>query len=569
MNNIFIYLEIIICVLIGITMRFEKKRPGNIWRLIYSLPLFIGICMFAFIQFDFKIAGVLLGTCIMCGCLFTSAYKKKQIIAVSSLSVMVLFTVLGFMIKGINNPGFVSDFDYLFNVMREHYVLTDEKSIDWDELYDTYRPLVLNAEIDNDKTEYFKVMTLFTQEFYDGHVSFALNNESDNHTAMLEAYGNDYGLSLMRLSDGRFVAVNVEGCGVSYSINDKDQKFEKADEYLTKDVDVNRLTILNAGIKNGTVITSWDGKSMEELMDEQELYLFPSPDKVNEEFYLPICAAGNGGDTVEITFIDDDGLEKKVTAPKLGAYAPRLLDTINKIDAGENISNLDTIAIDDNTVLLRIYVMAYDGNSYEGAEYDEMTDKLRDTLLAYKNLGYTRLIIDLRQNNGGSPFMVTGVVKLFAPGGEHFSQYTGVIDTASATYYRGDDGKYIKNEKITYMGEDIWADGEIILLVNGETVSAGDYMTYVMAEYPNVTITGFTGSNSSCQAVTVVEGKMSNISFSAVPNLDENGVVMIDTFTDHVRRVPIDTIIPINQDVIDAVFNNGEDYILDYVLNNQ
>ena len=39
---------------------------------------------------------------------------------------------------------------------------------------------------------------------------------------MCESYGNDYGLSLVRLSTGEYAAVNVEGCGMSYSINDKD-----------------------------------------------------------------------------------------------------------------------------------------------------------------------------------------------------------------------------------------------------------------------------------------------------------------------------------------------------------
>ena len=91
-------------------------------------------------------------------------------------------------------------------------------------------------------------------------------------------------------------------------------------------------------------------------------------------------------------------------------------------------------------------------------------------------------------------------------------------------------------------------------------------MTYLMADFPNVTILGFTGSNSSCQAVTQVGFESGSLSYSAVPDLDENGVPIIDTFADHKSRVPIDHIIPLTEDAVTAIFDRGEDYVLDYAL---
>ena len=133
-------------------------------------------------------------------------------------------------------------------------------------------------------------------------------------------------------------------------------------------------------------------------------------------------------------------------------------------------------------------------------------------------------------------------------------------------YDRGPDGKYIKNKELKYTGEDLWHDGKIVLLVNGETVSAGDDMTYMMGEYPNVTVVGFTSSNSSCQAVGSVSLDEGNLTFSAVPNLDNDGNVAIDTFTDHKGRVPFDEYIPFSSEAVTAIFDNGTDYQLDYVI---
>ena len=96
-------------------------------------------------------------------------------------------------------------------------------------------------------------------------------------------------------------------------------------------------------------------------------------------------------------------------------------------------------------------------------------------------------------------------------------------------------------------------------------VSAGDDMTYIMGDMPNVTVMGFTRSNSSCQAITGINMEAGQIQFSAVPNLLENGEIAIDTYTDHVGRTPFDEKIPFTQEAVTAIFDEGEDYLLDYV----
>ena len=409
--------------------------------------------------------------------------------------------------------------------------------------------------------------TRFAQEFYDGHVEYSVDSETEKNELYARLYGNDYGLSMFKLDDGRFVAVNVEGCSGSFTITDPGEKYEDIEEYLREDAKDHALQLKEAGLHNGSIITAWNGRSVEDAFYLIEAYLYSYPDRKNEEFYLPAYAAGMGGDSVEISFIADDGSEKTVTAKALGPYVPRLITAMKTLDNGMNISNLDWRIVAPKTALFRLDAMYYDTETYSGSDYSEMTEELRAMLKALDDSEVERLIFDLRRNGGGSPFMVGAVISLFAPEGEHVMCYNAQINEEKVRFDRGSDGKYIKGVPVTYTGEDLWAGREIILLVNAETVSAGDMMTYLMAEYPNVTIMGFTGSNSSCQAVSQIGLKTGALSYSAVPNLDENSVPIIDTFTDHKSRVPVDHFIPLTEEAVDVIFNKGEDYVLEYAIN--
>ena len=269
--------------------------------------------------------------------------------------------------------------------------------------------------------------------------------------------------------------------------------------------------------------------------------------------------------SVDITFIDDNGNEKTVTAPNLGMYAARMFDTMGKIDDGVNITNLEWQEVNEDTYMIRISSMAYDRESYSGSDFKMVSDEVREKVEALKEAGVKNIIFDLRSNSGGNPYFVEAVAQIFAPKGEHITYYNAVINEKTASYDRNADGKYEMGVPSAYEGEDLWHDGKVILLVNAKCVSAGDDMTYIMGSLPNVKVMGFTRSNSSCQAVTGVGLEEGEISFSAVPTLFPDGEIAIDTYSDHVGRTPFDEKIPFDQEAIDAIFDKGEDYLLDYV----
>lgn len=584
----FIIIELLVTVFIFLLAGIEEKFASNKWRLVYATPFFILIIMTIVSGFSIYYTGLYIAALVCMVSLFAGKKNVKRTLAGAGIICVAISFAFVLVIPERRKHAYLDDFEKAFTIMQEHYVLDREKGIDFSALYKKYHPLFQEVDKTQDHVENYKLWQRYTGEFYDGHVGYQMKREDLFLDALMKSYGNDYGLSLIRLSSGEYAAVNVEGYENSYNVtnDEKDDMgiYRIKNKFLSETADCDRLTLKNAGIKNGTIITKWNGKPIDEYFGELSYYFEQYPVRENEEFYQPVYVAGigmgmnygetcvpadednNASPSAEITFINDDGIEETVTALSLCAYFPRMYDTINMLDAGTNISNLEWQEIDEETVMMRISEMAYDQETYNGADYTEMTDELRKQVLDYKAKGIKNIVIDLRSNGGGSPYFVEGVACLFAPEGEHSVYYSAVINEDTASFERDEDGMYKKGDLFTYQGENLWADGNIILLVNNHCVSAGDDMTYVMGDFPNVKVMGTTRSNSSCQAVKGVELSSGSISFSAVPNLLPSGEVAIDTYTDHVGRTPFDEKIPMTTELISGIFDKGDDYILKYVV---
>ncbi|MDO4862622.1 MAG: S41 family peptidase [Ruminococcus sp.] len=454
---------------------------------------------------------------------------------------------------------YLGDFETGFACMREHYVLTEHKGIDWDALYDEYQPIFADIDERQDVGANAIAWGKFCGEFHDGHVGYVYKKEDVGtvNEALKKALGNDYGLAVMHCTDGSFAAVNVDESLAAY------------------------------GIHNGTVITAWDGKAPDEVSKSSPLYdcnifsynegteeadfeIGSFPDIDNEIFWSSIFAAGIGGDTVEVTFIADDGSEQVAQLPKTGGYMERFSDTLKKLKKGVNIGNLRWKKVSDTAACLRIKGMSFDSKSYSSVDddaYDEMKDEIRETILSYQSEGVKDVIIDLRSNGGGSPHMVNSVLSMFAPKGEHYCLTNAVWDKENACWAQDADGNYLRGDDITYQGEQLLGDGRVIIIVNSQSVSAADMMTKEAESLDNMTVIGFTGPNGSSQAVGMKSAQNGSISFSNCIVLDKDGSIMIDSGTD---RQSSDgdgvQIVPFDSEAISALFDSGEDYLLDRAL---
>ena len=519
---------------------YSQKMPNSKWRLLYAVPAIVAINMAGLYGFEIAMSGVYIASVILLYGFFFENSEKKRLSSIAAIICVLISALVCTSYSGYRAPDYVKDFKKGFSQMKEHYIMTEHKGIDWDALYDEYLPKFEKVNKNHSAADNAIVWQEFCQEFYDGHVSFTPDADDDViKKANKKAFGNDYGLSIMRLSSGEFVAVNVEAGS----------------------------TVSNAGIHNGTVILEWDGKKPLEYYDEITIMAHSQPDEENRQFYLPVYVAGLGGDTVTIKFLSDSGEENIVSANKMGAYISRLEDTIEILDQGVKAGNLSFTMEGEKTALLRITQMMYDSDSYTGTDYSAMKEELRVKIMELREQGVSNIIIDLRNNSGGSPHMIMGIASLFAPEGKHTYASVGKFDEKSVSYMTDKTtGKYVTDGDLSYNGENLWADGQILLLVNAECISAGDHLIYAMSEFENVLVMGFTKSNGSGQAVNSIILESGYLSYSSIPTLDGEGNILIDSGTDHVTGVPLDIKVPFNENAVAALFDEKEDYLLSYAL---
>ncbi|MBP5361700.1 MAG: peptidase S41 [Ruminococcus sp.] len=490
---------------------------------------------------------------------FMQKKQAKRGLALAGAACMALSFPVCLLNPRYRARDFKGDFEKLYSCMREHYVLTEYKGTDWDALYDKYQPIFEDIDNRQDSGANAIAWGKFCGEFHDGHVGYVYKKEDVGNVnkALRKALGNDYGLAIMHCTDGSFAAVNVDDCLAAY------------------------------GIHNGTVITSWDGKVPDEVSKSSPLYdcnifsynknteeenfdIGSFPDIDNEIFWSGIFAAGIGGENVEITFIADDASQQTVKLTQTGDYFDRFTDTLDIISSGVNIGNLQWKKLSDTVACLRIKGMSFDSKSYSSSDddaYNEMKDEIRETILRYQSEGVKDVIIDLRNNVGGSPHMVNGVLSMFAPKGNHYSLTNAVWDKEKNCWAKNEDGSYVRGEDITFQGEELLGDGRIIIIVNSRSVSAADMMTKEAESLDNMTVIGFTGPNGSSQAVGMKAAQNGSISFSNCIVLDKDGSIMIDSGTD---RQCSDgdgvQIVDFDSEAIHALFDSNEDYLLDTAL---
>ncbi len=533
---VLVILEGIFAIGLYLLAGYAAKVISTKWKIFYVVPMCV--CLFAIATFGFEVSmlGCYLGAVLLLAGFVWEKVRVRKYASVVAGVAIVLSGIVCYLNPGYRAPDYVEDFNRAFEELRAHYVLTDHKEIDWEKLYEKYLPQFEEADRKHDEIVNYLAWMTFTSEFHDGHVAYNVKDDEVRNLALEQACGNDYGLSLMTLSNGQTVAVNVE----------------------------TGSAVAKAGIHNGTVIMSWDGKDIKEAVADAEKYavkLCGYACMENEAFYQTLSVAGMGEDSITLSFLDDNGKEQSVKADKIGSYKDRWENSVRILNQGRKISNLQWEEVDSDTALMRMRMMQYDAQE----NFDEMEQEVRTKLLELKEAGVQNLIFDLRDNGGGSGTYVEHILKLIAPEGEHVYAYDGVLDMDTLTYKRDvKTGTYEVGECESYQGENLWGNGNIVILVNAATGSAGDHFAQLASAYPNVTVMGFTHSSCAAQGMHVVQFDYGYLSYSAVLLLQEDGTVFIDTDSSRAATVPLDVQIPFDEEAVAALFDRNEDYVLEF-----
>ncbi len=539
-------------LLITFIIKFITKRRDNkkqIRLVIGIIPLLVGIIYTVlnihiptYEKFLMRNWGIVLALVLLFLMMVLPDEKNIKRINVSNvvngLCVPGIIMMVGITIYQLAYEGNVSDYSHLgwaesfesmVDTMSEEYGAGDWKKIDFEGLKETYIPMVSEAETNNDEQAFAKVLLEYQYEFYDSHIW--LEGKSDDlFAAEKELVGNDYGMSMYQLENGDVIAILCE-----------------------EDSDVTK-----AGIHNGTKIIMWDGVEINEAMDDVRCidsnYKFEVYE--NEELMKPIFLAGKGNKSVDVTYINDEGEYCTVTLDSLGNYMGRKGRAIAYLYSQNRIASNNFMGkmINEELGYLRISRMHYDYTTDIMAEltgrhtviYEEV-DKQLETL---KKEGMKYLIIDLRNNQGGYSSIARAVASLFTE--IRLSEKSGGI----VSYYTFNEGK--------------WKDLPIVVLVNDNTISAADTLTYLLSQCPNVQVMGITSSSNSLQyigGVCYLSDDLFEIFYPIGPYVDEYGD-LIELTADRQPRVGFDVRIPVDYDAAMTIFNtNDTDYELEYAIN--
>lgn len=529
-------------LLFGILMiiaRIAEKVLRPHWKLLYLLPGGLTLCIISYRGFHWLLFPVILSAVVVIAGFVMEKRKVRTYSCIFGMMMALFSGILCFTIKPTVGCDYADQFEKAFVKLKKEYILAEQKSLDLDELYSTYYPMFEQANKKHDAVLNTIAWVRFTNEFHDGHVAYFCMDEKINNTACEQMYGNDYGLSIMRLDDGKFVAVNV-----------------------AKDL---------VPLTNGCEILSWNGEEPETLLGVNEnpiVYMPNMPVYKNEEFYQPLLIAGIGGDTVNVTYKGENGNTETIILYKRGFYSHRLEETLEIINrAVDDIGTLSWKELDENTCLFRIKQMSANLSSYGKDNYQDLQNSMRKKMLAYREAGFQTLIFDIRNNGGGDPYMIMAIASLIFPKGEHYYCSTAIFNEQKWEFEQNADGSFKEGDRLLVEGEDIWNQGKVIVLVNAASISAADHFVYLIKKCPNVTVMGFTSSNSSGQAVNAIQiSDTETISYSAVPTLTKDGKVLIDTDSERVSNVEIDHVIGFDEKAVKVLFDENEDYILNYAL---
>ncbi|MCR5385350.1 MAG: hypothetical protein K6E72_12065 [Saccharofermentans sp.] len=74
--------------------------------------------------------------------------------------------------------------------------------------------------------------------------------------------------------------------------------------------------------------------------------------------------------------------------------------------------------------------------------------------------------------------------------------------------------------------------------------------------------------------VCITPDSVFSLNYPIIPTYDSDGVIMIDTRSDRVSRMPVDVMIPVTLEACEIIFDGDDDtdyevdYALDYFRNN-
>lgn len=339
-------------------------------------------------------------------------------------------------------------FEAMVELFRTEYAFTEFYDLDWDALFETYNPRILEAENTGDAHMYALAMRDFLWEIPDGHVSMPLNLLNEEFRGETDG---GLGISLAELEDGRFI-VNflLEGSPAA-----------------------------EAGMQLGAEIVEWDGRTLEEAMDDEFIWAHqalstPHTYRLQQLRYVTRFPLGT---QVEVSFRNPDGDDVQTA-------------TMEAVNERVSFSNSSFFAAVDGLELPVEFEILPSGYGYVSiysfSDNELLTVQLWERMIrTFIQADVPGIIIDMRFNGGGSGFLADQLAAYFFQE-EHVLGYSAQYNEQINDFYfdpRSVDEFILPPEELRY-------DGEVAVIIAPSCFSACEFFSYNMTIDDRAAIVG-------------------------------------------------------------------------------
>ena len=356
----------------------------------------------------------------------------------------------GIALVDYSDQSYSDAFNSLVDLLTKEYAFTEYKEIDWEAKRTEFLPLFEAAATDEDARAYQRALRDFGWSIPDGHVSGAFVSED-----FQQAIAGGLGIAIRETDEGS-VIVNFVGEGSPAE---------------------------TAGITLGTEIVAIDGVPIGDAIGNAVAFSAPFSTEHFKRLQQMRYAVRFPIETeVELTWIDAEGEEVTETMTVISEYDSFSFSSFARGTTGFEIPVEYKLLEADE----------YGDNDYGYAKIDSFSDNSVLTIQLWERMIRTLkryavggLIIDMRQNGGGSGFLADQMAAYFFQE-SHILGNSAFYDEDRGEFYLDPEGQ----DRYYLPAEDLRYDGEVAIIVGPFCLSACEFFSYDMTIDDRATVVG-------------------------------------------------------------------------------
>jgi C-terminal processing protease CtpA/Prc len=347
-------------------------------------------------------------------------------------------------IKDFSNQSYTTAFQNLFDFSKTNYAFNDipGKAPNWDQVYAQIEPEVKAAEANHDATAYYQALHDFALAFHDGHVG--LDGGQMAQQVLSQAISGGYGFAILETNDKKEIVVFVTSGGPAEA----------------------------AGMKVGAEVTQFNGTPIQDAIGKVKPLSGPfSTDIALRYQQVRYITRAPAGTSASWSFTNPGGASQTVnltTAQETDSfsftsvyhgYNPNALPVeFSILPSGVGYIKMNSFD-DDLNLIIRLFQRA---------------------LTTFQDNQVPGIIIDMRQNPGGSPLGLAGFLT------------TNTIHEGQLEYFNPNSKKF----EASGPPNDVTANVEqfkfpkMVLMVDQGCASACELEAYAFSQVPGMIVVG-------------------------------------------------------------------------------